>query len=138
MARPRVTVLVVDDDSATRDGLITLLEGWGYSASAASDGKAALKSCEKELPRAIITDLMMPGMNGLEFVEALGDRVQQVAIIVLTGQATIETAVQAIKLGAYDYLTKPLEPQRLRPVLEKGLRQMQLAREATALRQRLK
>jgi len=137
MARPRVTVLVVDDDSATRDGLITLLEGWGYSASAASDGKAALKSCEKELPRAIITDLMMPGMTGLEFVEALGERVQQVAIVVLTGQATIETAVQAIKLGAYDYLPKPLEPDRLRNVLEKGLKQVSLSREAGALRQRL-
>ncbi len=137
MARPRVTVLVVDDDSATRDGLITLLEGWGYSASAASDGKAALKSCEKELPRAIITDLMMPGMTGLEFVEALGERVQQVAIVVLTGQATIETAVQAIKLGAYDYLPKPLEPDRLRNVLEKGLKQVSLLREAGALRQRL-
>ena len=137
MARPRVTVLVVDDDSATRDGLITLLEGWGYSASAASDGKAALKSCEKELPRAIVTDLMMPGMTGLEFVEALGERVQQVAIVVLTGQATIETAVQAIKLGAYDYLPKPLEPDRLRNVLEKGLKQVSLLREAGALRQRL-
>ncbi len=137
VARPRVNVLVVDDDSATRDGLTALLESWGYKAAAAPDGRTAIKLCEKELPQAIVTDLMMPGITGLEFIEALRERVQQAAIIVLTGQATIETAVQAIKLGAYDYLTKPLEPQRLRSVLEKGLRQMQLAREATALRQRL-
>jgi DNA-binding NtrC family response regulator len=137
MARRRFSILVVDDDSSTRDGLITLLESWGYEASAAADGAVALKSCEKELPHAIVTDLMMPGMKGLEFMEALGERVQQVAIIVLTGQATIETAVQAIKLGAYDYLTKPLEPERLRSVLEKGLKQVSLAREAGALRQRL-
>src|SRR5215467_12397848 len=137
MARRRFSILVVDDDSSTRDGLTALLEGWGYEASAAADGTAALKSCEKELPHAIITDLMMPGMKGLEFVQALGECVQQVAIIVLTGQATIETAVQAIKLGAYDYLTKPLEPERLRSVLEKGLKQASLAREAGALRQRL-
>jgi len=137
MARRRFSILVVDDDSSTRDGLITLLESWGYEASAAADGAVALKSCEKELPHAIVTDLMMPGMKGLEFVEALCERVQQVAIIVLTGQATIETAVQAIKLGAYDYLTKPLEPERLRSVLEKGLKQVSLAREAGALRQRL-
>src|SRR5580765_1389164 len=137
MPRTRQTVLVVDDDSATRDGLAVLLESWGYQVALAADGKAALKLCEKELPHAIVTDLMMPGMNGLEFVEALGDRVQQVSIIVLTGQATIETAVQAIKLGAYDYLTKPLEPERLRSVLEKGLKQVSLAREAGALRQRL-
>jgi DNA-binding NtrC family response regulator len=80
---------------------------------------------------------MMTGMSGLEFITALGERVQQLAIIFLTGQATIETAVQAIKLGAYDYMSKPLEPQRLREVLEKGLKQAALAREAGALRQRL-
>ena len=137
MARPRQTVLVVDDDVATREGLVTLLESWDYKASQASAGKAALESCNQELPHAIVTDLMMPGMNGLEFVTALGDRAQKVAIIFVTGQATIDTAVQAIKLGAYDYLPKPLEPQRFRDVLEKGLKQVALARDAGALRQRL-
>lgn len=137
MARPRFHVLVVDDDAATRDGLTALLESWGYCASAAADGKSALASADRELPHAIVTDLMMPGMNGLEFVEALRERVLQVAVVFLTGQATIETAVRAIKLGAYDYLTKPLEPQKLRAVLEKGLKQVSLAREAGALRQRL-
>jgi DNA-binding NtrC family response regulator len=137
MARPRANVLVVEDDGDSRDGLTALLESWGYRASAVPDGKTALRTCEKELPHAIVTDLMMPGMNGLEFVEALRERVQQVAIIMLTGQATIETAVQAIKLGAYDYLPKPLEPPRLRTALERGLKQVSLAREANALRQKL-
>ena len=137
MARSRPSVLVVDDDPPTRQGLSVLLESWGYQPSEASDGKAALKLCEKELPQAIITDLMMPGMNGLEFVGALGERIQQIAIIFVTGQATIDTAVQAIKLGAYDYLPKPLEPQRFREVLEKGLKQVSLTRETGALRQRL-
>jgi two-component system response regulator HydG len=137
MARPSQTVLVVDDDAATRQGLTALLEGWGYKASEAFDGEAALKACEQELPHAIVTDLMMPGMNGLEFVTALGARAQTIAIIFVTGQATIDSAVQAIKLGAYDYLPKPLEPQRLRDVLEKGLKQVALARDAGALRQRL-
>jgi DNA-binding NtrC family response regulator len=137
MARPRTHVLVVDDDAATRDGLIALLESWGYAASCAADGKLALKHCDELLPHSIITDLMMPGMSGLEFVQALGERVQQLAVIILTGQATIESAVQAIKLGAYDYLPKPVEPDRLRNVLEKGLKQVSFAREAGALRQRL-
>jgi DNA-binding NtrC family response regulator len=137
MARPRQTVLVVDDDGATRQGLATLLESWGYQASQAPDGKAALEKCAQDLPHAIVTDLMMPGMNGLEFVTALGERTQKIATIFVTGQATIDTAVQAIKLGAYDYLPKPLEPQRLRDVLEKGLKQVSLARDAGALRQRL-
>ena len=80
---------------------------------------------------------MMPGMTGLQFIEALHERVHQVAIIMLTGQATIETAVQAIKLGAYDYLPKPLESAKLRAVLEKGLKQVGFAREANVLRQKL-
>jgi DNA-binding NtrC family response regulator len=137
MARPRATVLVVDDDPATREGLVVLLESWGYRAAQAADGQAALKICDQELPHAIVTDLMMPGMSGLEFVAALGARVQQIAVIFVTGQGTIDTAVQAIKLGAYDYLPKPLEPQRLRDVLEKALKQVGLARETGALRQRL-
>jgi DNA-binding NtrC family response regulator len=137
MARPRLIVLVVDDDAATRDGLKALLETWGYAAAAASDGKAALEFCNANLPHAVVSDLMMPGMTGLEFVEALGARAQQLAVIMVTGQGSIETAVQAIKLGAYDYLTKPLEPPKLRAVLERGLKQVALAREANALRQKL-
>jgi len=137
MARPRPTILIVDDDEATRQGLTALLEGWGYQASEAADGIAALAACDQGLPQAIVTDLMMPGMTGLEFVAALGERVQETAVIFVTGQAAIDTAVQAIKLGAYDYLPKPLEPRRLREVLEKGLKQINLSREAGALRQRL-
>ncbi len=137
MARPRPTVLVVDDDAATRQGLTVLLDSWGYQAMEAEDVKAALAACDRELPQAIVTDLMMPGMTGLEFVAALGERVQQAAVVFVTGQAAIDTAVQAIKLGAYDYLSKPLEPQRLREVLEKALKQIALSRETGALRQRL-
>jgi two-component system, NtrC family, response regulator HydG len=137
MARPRPTVLVVDDDAATRQGLTVLLDSWGYQAAEASDGKAALAQCDQELPHAIVTDLMMPQMNGLEFITALGTRAQQIAVIFVTGQATVDTAVQAIKLGAYDYLPKPLEPKKLKEVLEKALKQVSLAREAGALRQRL-
>ncbi len=137
MARPRPNVLVVDDDAATRDGLTALLESWGYHALAVSNGQAALQRCNQDLPHAIVSDLMMPGMTGLQFIEALHERVHQVAIIMLTGQATIETAVQAIRLGAYDYLPKPLESPKLRAVLEKGLKQVGFAREANVLRQKL-
>jgi len=137
MARLRPKVLVVDDDAATRDGLTALLENWGYHALAVANGQAALQRCNQDLPHAIVSDLMMPGMTGLQFIEALHERVHQVAIIMLTGQATIETAVQAIKLGAYDYLPKPLESAKLHNVLEKGLKQIGFAREANVLRQKL-
>ncbi|HXG50109.1 MAG TPA: sigma-54 dependent transcriptional regulator [candidate division Zixibacteria bacterium] len=137
MARPKQTVLVVEDDASTRDGLVALLESWGFSALAAADGATALRLCERELPQAIVTDLMMPGLTGIDLLKSLGDRIKQTAVIMLTGQATIETAVQAIKLGAFEYLTKPLEPQKLRTVLENGLKQVSLVREADALRQKL-
>jgi DNA-binding NtrC family response regulator len=137
LTRPRSTVMVVDDDAASRDGLASLLERWGYKSSTAPNGQAALKACEQSLPDAMVLDLIMPEMTGLELVQALGDRVRQMAVIMLTGQATIDSAVQAIKLGAYDYLAKPLEANRLRTALEKGFRQVELAREANALRQRL-
>ncbi|HEY2990771.1 MAG TPA: response regulator, partial [Candidatus Binatia bacterium] len=137
MTRPRPTVMVVDDDAASRDGLASLLERWGYKSLTAADAQAALKACEESLPDAMVLDLIMPGMTGLELVQKLTERVHQMAVIMLTGQATIDSAVQAIKLGAYDYLTKPLEATRLRTALEKGLRQVELAREANALRQRL-
>jgi DNA-binding NtrC family response regulator len=120
MARRSPVVLVVDDDSATRQGLTALLQSWGYTTFDAADGMAALKICDKELPHAVVTDLMMPGISGLQFVESLGERVRQMAIVFVTGQATVDTAVQAIKLGAYDYLPKPLEPQRLRITLERS------------------
>jgi DNA-binding NtrC family response regulator len=129
--------MVVDDDSASRDGLASLLERWGYKSLTAPNGQAALKACEQSMPDAMVLDLIMPGMTGLDLVQALAERVQQMAVIMLTGQATIDSAVQAIKLGAYDYLAKPLEANRLRTALEKGLRQVELAREANALRQRL-
>ena len=137
MPRPCPNILVVDDDAATRDGLTALLESWGYHAFAEPNGQAALQRCNQDLPHAIVSDLVMPGMDGLQFIAALQERVHQVAIIMLTGQATIETAVQAIKLGAYDYLPKPLESSKLHTVLEKGLKQVGFAREADVLRQKL-
>ena len=85
MARLRPKVLVVDDDAATRDGLTALLESWGYHPLAAANGQAALQKCNQDLPHAIVSDLMMPGMTGLQFIEALHERVHQVAIIMLTG-----------------------------------------------------
>jgi len=133
-------VLVADDSPVDRLLVGKLLQkekDLDWVIAYAENGQEALALMGDVLPHVVVTDLLMPGMNGLEFVAALGERVQQIAIIFVTGQATIDTAVQAIKLGAYDYLPKPLEPQRLHDVLEKALKQVGLAREAGALRQRL-
>src|SRR5262245_41685053 len=110
-------ILVVDDESGIREGLRRLLEAWGYNAETAASADDALVRIEKERPSAVITDLVMPGIDGLEFVR----RLQQysVPVIVFSGQGTIETAVEAIKLGARDFLEKPVEPAKLRILLEK-------------------
>jgi DNA-binding NtrC family response regulator len=122
-------ILVVDDESGIREGLRRLLEAWGYHAETAASADDALSRIEKERPSAVITDLVMPGIDGLEFVRRLravldpGHR--------LLGQGTIEAAVEAIKLGAQDFLEKPVEPAKLKILLEKlaGAREL-LARTA--------
>jgi len=113
-------VLVVDDDDATRNGLTVLVESWGYNPLEASDGKAAFENLRRRPAPSDRHGLDDAGMNGLEFVTALGERAQKIAIVFVTGQATIDTAVQAIKLAPTITCPKPLEPQRLREVLKKA------------------
>ena len=110
-------ILVVDDESGIREGLRRLLEAWGYNAETAASADDALVRIEKERPGAVITDLVMPGIDGLEFVRRLQG--QSLPVIVFSGQGTIETAVEAIKLGARDFLEKPVEPAKLKLLLEK-------------------
>jgi DNA-binding NtrC family response regulator len=112
VTRGRPSVLLVEDDRATLEGLAKLLASWDYQVRTAAEGGSALEICESALPHAVVTDLMMPGMDGIAFLKRLGPRTGQVAVILLTGHATIETAVQAIKLGAYDYLTKPVQASK--------------------------
>ncbi len=118
-------ILVVDDESGAREGLRRLLEAWGYEAETAASADEALARLERVAPTAVITDLVMPGMDGLEFVRRLQAE-HPVPVIVFSGQGTIEVAVEAIKLGAQDFLEKPVEPAKLKILLEKlaGAREM--------------
>src|SRR5262245_45806974 len=106
-------ILVVDDEAGARDGLRRLLVAWGYEAETASSADEALERMDRFRPSAVITDLVMPGIDGLEFVRRLQSELG-VPVIVFSGQGTIETAVEAIKLGAQDFLEKPVEPGKLK------------------------
>src|SRR6185369_13077805 len=106
-------ILVVDDEPASRKGLQELLTLWGYEVSAAGDGQEALERAAVRAPDLVIADLVMPGIDGLELLTRLKRDFPTTAVVFLTGQGSIETAVQAIKDGAYDYLTKPVDPTRL-------------------------
>ncbi len=130
-------ILVVDDEEASRKGLRALLTREGYRVEEAADGAEALEKARAFRPAVVIADLVMPRMDGLALTKALQDDLPFAAIIILTGQGTIETAVQAIKAGAYDYLTKPVDLTRLTLVLNKALERAGIAREVALLRRRV-
>ena len=131
-------VLVVEDEAATRLGLTELVRTWGFTTEAAADGEEALRKVTSFRPTIIISDLVMPRMGGLDLLRALKDEGTTLTIVILTAQGTVETAVEAIKEGAYDYLTKPIEPQRLKILLDKIVERQDTLREVKVLRRQLR
>jgi DNA-binding NtrC family response regulator len=133
----RGKILVVDDEANARSALAELLDDAGYSVSTAADGRTALLQMEQSDPDVVLTDLKMPGMDGLSLIEQGKPRSPHTTFIVMTAFATIDTAVRAIKLGAESYLTKPLELDAVIAIVDRALERTQLSREAAQLRQRV-
>ncbi len=131
-------VLIVEDDAVTRIGLAELVRAWGYDTDEAASGEEALRKLTGFRPSIIISDLVMPGMSGLDLLRELRDQLADLAVVILTAQGSVETAVAAIKDGAYDYLTKPVDPQRFRILLEKILERQATLREVKGLRRQLR
>jgi DNA-binding NtrC family response regulator len=131
-------VLIVEDEPTTRLGLTELVSTWGFTTESAADGQEALQRITTFRPSIIISDLVMPRMGGLELLRALKDEGSGLTIVILTAQGTVETAVEAIKEGAYDYLTKPVEPQRLKILLDKVVERQDTLREVKVLRKQLR
>ncbi|HET8578033.1 MAG TPA: sigma-54 dependent transcriptional regulator [Methylomirabilota bacterium] len=131
-------ILVVDDEEATVTGLKALLSGWGYEVEGSLDAEDALGEALKFRPALVIADLILPGMDGIAFLRALQQEQPQVPVIILTGHGTIESAVAATREGAYDYLTKPVDVQRLRILVEKALEKGEMLRQVSRLQARLK
>jgi DNA-binding NtrC family response regulator len=131
-------VLIVEDEPSTRLGLTELVRTWGFTADSAADGEEALQRITVFRPSIIISDLVMPRMGGLDLLRALKDDGGEYTVVILTAQGTVETAVEAIKEGAYDYLTKPIEPQRLKILLDKVVERQDTRREVKVLRRQLR
>ena len=131
-------VLIVEDEPSTRVGLTELVRTWGFTTDAAADGQEALQKITTFRPSIIVSDLVMPRMGGLELLRALKDEGTALTVVILTAQGTVETAVEAIKEGAYDYLTKPVEPQRLKILLDKIVERQDTLREVKVLRKQLR
>jgi len=130
-------ILVVDDETASRRGLVSLLSGWGYAVEEAADGQEALEKAVAVLPSVVITDLVMPRLDGHALLKALREEAPFAAVILLTGQGSIETAVAAMKDGAYDYLTKPVDVARLKLLIPKAASSSEALREVALLRRQL-
>src|SRR5512144_858508 len=131
-------VLIVEDDPATRVGLVELVRTWGFLTASAADGEEALQQVTTFRPAIVVTDLVMPRMDGLQLLRTLREQASDASVLILTAQGTVETAVEAIKVGAYDYLTKPVDPQRLKILLNKIVERLETLREVKSLRRQLR
>jgi len=131
-------VLIVEDDPATRSGLAELVQAWGFLTDEAADGEEAMRKVTTFRPAIIVSDLVMPRMGGADLLRALKDQLSDITLILLTAQGTVDSAVEAIKEGAYDYLSKPVDPQRLQILLQKAVERQDTLREVRALRRQLR
>ena len=131
-------VLIVEDEENERTGLAELVRAWGYEAETASDGVEGLQAVELWNPGIVITDLRMPRMDGMQLLENIAAQPQQVAVILLTAQGSIDSAVTAMKSGAFDFIEKPVNPTRLRNILQNASRLRGTERELEASRRKLR
>ena len=133
-----INVLVVDDEKIMQESCCRVLEKEGYTVSSADSGEAALEQCDRKSFDLVLLDLKMPGMGGIEALKRLKEMDPEVTILIMTGYPSIETAVRAIKLGAYDYITKPFTPDTLRIAVSRVLERKTLMVENQHLRQQLR
>ena len=133
-----INVLVVDDEKIMQESCCRVLEKEGYTVSSADSGEAALEQCDRKSFDLVLLDLKMPGIGGIEALKRLKEMDPEVTILIMTGYPSIETAVRAIKLGAYDYITKPFTPDTLRYSVSRVLERKTLIVENQHLRQQLR
>lgn len=131
-------VLIVDDDALVCESLKEMLILEGFSADAALDGQAALAKIRDDNYEVILSDIQMPGLNGIELLKELKGRSPDTTVILITGHGHIAGAVEAIKLGAYDYITKPIDDLRLKLTIGHALEQKKLRASYDSLKKRLK
>ncbi len=127
-------ILIIDDEEVILDSCIQILEGGNYHIATAQDGTTGLKLVEEFQPDLVYVDLKMPGISGFEVLQKTRDFDPTIVVIVITGYATINSAVEAMKNGAYDFLPKPFTPDEFRVITKRGLDNRKLVLETIALR----
>ena len=131
-------VLIVEDDPATRSGLAELVQAWGFQTEEAPDGEEASGKSPASVPRSSSAIWSCRAWAATTCCATLKDQLSDITFILLTAQGTVESAVEAIKDGAYDYLSKPVDPQRLQILLKKAVERQETLREVRQLRRQLR
>jgi len=137
MNAERKRILVVDDDAIITESLVELLQLEGYEATGVASLTQAVVALEQRSYDLILADVNMPDADGFELLRLVKQRYPETVVIMITGYGTIESAVEAIKMGAYDYLTKPIIDEEIRLTIERALHQQALMRENRSLRDQL-
>jgi DNA-binding NtrC family response regulator len=136
---PKARILIVDDEPVIAESLSELLEGWGYETAVASDGLLGLAKVEEFRPSVVVSDVYMPNLDGFGLLRELRELHPETAVILLTGQGTVEMALRAIQdEGAFHYLEKPIDFAKLRLVVERADEYAEARRENLALRLQLR
>jgi len=138
MSKSMQKILIIDDDPQILDVIASVLRDGGYTVDTAANGTKAIRSIDTESYDLVITDLKMPEVDGMMVLKHVVDRSPDTMCIILTGYGTIEGAVEAIKAGAFHYITKPVKSAEIMTVVEKALKYKLLERENILLRQQLK
>ncbi|MBU1221407.1 response regulator [Myxococcota bacterium] len=133
----RKTILIVDDEMVIRDVLEDFLSSEGYDVVTVSNGHSALNELESDHYDAVLSDLMMPEMTGLELIAEINNRGYKIITIIMTGYGTIETAVAAMKSGAFDYILKPFKMDEVLSVLDRSFERLRLQQENVNLKETL-
>ena len=131
------SILVVDDDQAHRGMLRTMLRSWGYAVSEAADGDEALNLVRERAFDAVLTDVRMARMDGIHTLKSVLEYNPALPVVLMTAYSSVETAVEALRLGAYDYLVKPLDFEILRHTLRQAIEHSRLSVENRELRRQL-
>ncbi|OQX79790.1 MAG: hypothetical protein B6D56_06335 [Candidatus Omnitrophica bacterium 4484_70.1] len=131
-------ILIADDEPLTRKSLLEILKFEGYKVSLASDGEEALRQIKENPPDVVIADLKMPKLDGIALLRKIKEYDSNIAVVLVTAYGTIETAVEAMKEGAFDYITKPIIDSEIKIVIQRILEQKELLEENKVLKERLK
>lgn len=134
MGEAKSKILIIDDEEVVLDSCMQILESGPYYAATAMDGTFGLELVREFHPDVVFVDLKMPGISGFDVLKKIFDFDPTIVTVVITGYATVDSAVEAIKKGAYDFLPKPFTPDEFRVITQRGLERRRLVLETTALR----